>query len=375
MRTILRIPNSIVQTGLLSALILLPAIWIAPSTQALPERVNSKQANSRQEATSNAQKILSASEIDIPGYQKHKLQKDLPARDLLLDRDTLWVLGQRYLWKWNLIETKSLQRIKLQKAIRKNMALTSLGTDGVSIFTASAESLLQIRLNPLEVLKFELKNIDPKIRKNFVKKRKQFAPLGFAGWGDDFWWIHSAKLYNIDRYGKTLIPKRIPAKLKKSDLVQYDPFSDVLWVSRDRSLYKIDTSGKPREKNTKRSQRILKSKGKIRSIKLLQNGLLVQTSQTLLKLDEKGSILRAIPVESSRKLLSMSIGKAQHGYLFDDGLLEIYKTNRRHSLRYRVPSFKTRSKEIMSQTAGNLFAWIDRGTPRVLRLARPATSP
>lgn len=263
----------------------------------------------------------SVTELTLPGFQSKALSADLPARDLRFDPDgSLWVLGARSLWHWDAPHSK-LRRIRLFDAKKDRTQLQQLGTDGVSMLAATANSLYQYNPKQRRIFRYEVPTTSAQAR-----------PLGFFGTGDDNWLVRSDSLVKLDRYGKSLVVKTKLDGLTPKDKVVFIPEHMRLWHLAGNMLQVTDLSTE-----TVVTKDVIKAKHRLIGAAALGGGLIMHTAHTVLQVDASGKLVRSIPVEGPRKIVAMHIDKERHAYLFDDRLLEVFTLNDRKTASYFLP--------------------------------------
>ncbi len=263
----------------------------------------------------------SVTELTLPGFQSQALSADLPARDVRFDADgSLWVLGSRSLWQWD-APGRKLRRVRLFDVKKDKTLLQRLGTDGISMLAATANSIYQFNPRQKRIFRYEVPQTTAAGR-----------PLGFFGGGDDTWLVRSDALVRVDRYGKSLQVKAKLDGLAAKDRVVFMPDTQQLWHLAGNVIRRIDTSNE-----LPVAKPVLRSKHRLLNAARLGNGLMVHTAHTVLQLDAAGKLVRSIPVEGPRKIVAMHIDDERHAYLFDDRLLEVFSLKDRKTASFFLP--------------------------------------
>lgn len=269
-------------------------------------------------------------EIILPQYLKAVLEEHSPIVDMMPSGERgLWLMTRGSIWLWR-VEAKGLTHINLDQGDGSSGPLESLGTDGISLFAASAKSLFQVTWPDRRVFRYAL------------PKGGREATLGFAGSGDDFRIIHTRGILSFDRYGKNVKLDHPFKSLPATDPIKLQPTTGTLWRIKGKVLEQADLSSpEPQFKM------LLKTHNPLMNLALDGAGMVVHTPYAVLRISPQGKLLKSIPVEGRRKLLSMDISPDVHAYLFSDHLLEIYRPAERSSVRVKInlPA-QTRIKKI-----------------------------
>ncbi len=298
-----------------------------------------------------------AFEVILPGFQKAALRKDAPLQDILFKENNLVITGNHNLWVWN-TNRNELKRYPLQKKTKGVFKLRNLGTDGRSLFAASSNTLYQISqaASKTKIMKFRLPH------------GKNGLTLGFAGTGDDFWWMHTSGILRIDRYGKTLIPTFGPMKLTRKHRIHFDIKSKYLWTAKDNVLTRINLGVRPPTKKI-----VLRAKNNFRGIGGSTNGVVLHTSRSVLRIDNEGKILQAIPVEGHRGLLKMSHQDEVDSFLFSDRLLEVYDSSTKSVAFHSLPIESTKGIRSLA-VQKDYVAVLQRGNVHLYKLTKKPQS-
>ena len=286
-------------------------------------------------AATAATALGTLTEYALPPYQRAALTKDLPVHDLALSeadggQPILTLLGQSALWQWRLTD-RSLRRLHVgtrsPTTDGSEAPATKLGSDGGHAFAAGTGVIYRCDWDTGKVFRFD-------------SGAGHGMPLTFAGSGDQLTLILTQGLLRLDPYGKAIRALDTIAPLKAGDLVAFDAKSGRLWRARGRQLrqYLIPpdlASGAPRRPAAE--QLLFKASHDILGLAYFDGHLLVHTAHTVLSLGDDGSLLRAIPVEGPRRLMRAIFNRGAHAYVFDDGLLEIYRPDSKAVERYRLP--------------------------------------
>ena len=297
--------------------------------------------------------LATAREIRLPAYQQAALLKDSPINDVDFQQiDTLTMIGKSSIWHWD-IAGGNLQRLQLTQSPNplEDSSLRRLGSDGISEFAASDTRLYQVAWSSKRVLEFDL-TLPGQI-------------LNFAGSGDNFWLLRATQLVQIDRYGKTVIPKLRLKPVNQPDRALYDPQRQRLWFTQRNSLLSQDTTD---QNNTPKV--ILKLKQRILDIQATKQEIVAHTQHAVMRMSHEGKLKRAIPVEGRRRLVAMAITGSQHGYLFDDHVVEIYSTKSHQGRRFRLPLGNEEQVRLM-HVNNNLIVILANDKPRLFTLDSP----
>ena len=297
--------------------------------------------------------LATAKEIRLPPYQQAALLKDSPINDADFQQlDTLTILGRSSIWHWD-IPSGNLQRLQLTQSPNppEGSFLRRLGSDGISEFAASDTRLYQVAWSSKRVLEFDLK--------------LPGQSLNFSGSGDNFWLLRSTQLVQIDRYGKTVMPQLSLKGLNEQDRAHYDPLHHRLWVIQRNTLLSQDTTDKNIAPKV-----MLRLKHRILDIQSTKHELVAHTNHAVMRISHEGKLKRAIPVEGRRRLVAMTITDSQHGYLFDDHIVEIYSTKSRQGRRFRLPLANDEKVSLM-RINQNLLVLLANDKPRLFTLDTP----
>ena len=296
--------------------------------------------------------LATAREIRLPAYQQAALLQDSPILDVAFQQpDTLTMVGSTSIWHWE-IPGGNLQRLQLTPKPINGSFLRRLGSDGISEFAASDNRIYQVTWSSKRALEFDLKSPG--------------QTINFSGSGDNFWLLRSTQLVQIDRYGKTVIPQLRLKGLNQIDQALYDPSRQRLWFVQHNALLSQDTTD---ESNTPKV--MLRLKHRILDIQATKQELVAHTHHSVMRISHEGKLKRAIPVEGRRRLLAMTITESQHGYLFDDHIVEIYSTKSRQSRRFRLPLDSDEQVSLMRINNG-LLVLLANSRPRLFMLDTPS---
>lgn len=85
-------------------------------------------------------------------------------------------------------------------------------------------------------------------------------------------------------------------------------------------------------------KKIYQSRHEIIGIKQIDNKtLLINNPRNVVILDFLGKVIQKIPIEMGRELIQSSIDPFYHGFLFNDGLLEVFDQKERKLRRFLIP--------------------------------------
>lgn len=284
--------------------------------------------------------LPSPAEIRLPDYQMKALLEDMPARDLMLEGDSiLWVLGKKSMWRWDLL-SRRLRRLGMHgQQIDDKSPLTRLHMDATSLYAASRASLYQLQLGTGKVFRYFMGG--------------NGRTMAFSTTKDDAWIVNERGLFRFDRYGKELSRKGDAPVFEKADRVAFDAESKTMWIARGNKLL--------RGGDVK-----LTTKHKLVDVQITANGneIVAHTAHTVLRLDGKGKVRQQLPVEGKRKLVLMRIDAQKHGYVFDDRLLELFDLKKKSSIRMRLP-VREDSKLARLRLGTRTVALAEDGIPKV----------
>ena len=317
---------------------------------------------------------LEAREWGLPNFQERELDKDLPIIDVLVgENQNVWLLGQRSLWLWNL-NSNMLQRVlilwedKVLDQSKNTEKLVKLGSDGASIFVGSTRFVYQIVAVANESA--------PKVLRYKIPQSSKLQPVAFVGSGDRFMWLTSNQAFMLDRYGKKLQVVTVASPFKGSDRVLADAGGSGLTLTRDKQIFKVELNknakgefilGKP-ELQQKLTNPVL-------GLHSLPDGYLVHTAFTALRHDTNGKRIQTMPVENDRRLAKITITEKQHGYLFEDGLLEVFDLQAEQTRRFQIPAdYAKTSSSVHLAGDSNLLVLTD-GKIKAYSLTRTVNSP
>src|SRR5262249_23122083 len=151
-----------------SALILVLGVWASTALAQSP--------------SGDKESTASLLDLQLPSFQQAAIAADKSIQDVMLEpTGVTWLLGRTSIWRWN-AGGKGLKRLKLGDAkVADQDVLRHLGTDGVSVFAAGESALYQAQWAQGRVFRYPLKQRGPS--------------FGFSGYGDDFWLLHAASLF------------------------------------------------------------------------------------------------------------------------------------------------------------------------------------
>jgi hypothetical protein len=299
---------------------------------------------------------IQLSPLSLPGFQQDQLRGDAPFPNVAMDQSgVVWLPGRDSIWRWSTADN-TLQKIgPLLRKVSQSDRLQHVGSDGTSLFVASNLRLFQVQGTPRRVLMYE-SNAASDLSASDMKS------LGFAGEGDNFWWLTTRKAYRVDRYGKILKPAERRLRLKESDLIAFDPLTQQLWVARDKSVVSLnlkDPKAKPLPVN--------RTSRKIRGLKYQNGEIWLWTDFAVVRLESDGKRIQTIPVDPGRKLVTIDIKPSKHAFLFDDGLFEIYDLQTKHVIRRMV---STAPIQAMSVGSEDSLAVLSGGMPMAFKMTR-----
>ena len=299
-------------------------------------------------------KLLATIELSLQAYQQQRLNMDMPAASITLDRQHgLWIAGKRSVWKWN-FKGNQLLEINLikKKKPRSHETLRHVTTWGKELLVASHQKLYKISFEPLKVFEFEAKDKpDPNHRSFGIKLEK-----------DHLFWIKSTGIWSMSKKKQILTKWQSHPTLRKNDKALLDLKKQKIWMIRKNKLL-VYSYIKPR----KRAKKLLEIKYPFTGIMQTDSEIAVHTRHTVLLVDENGDIKKTIPVEGKRKLVLADLHDGQHSYLFHDRFLEIHRTDNIQTLYSKVRLGRVRKAgQLIARK--NMFGMILDGKPRVFQV-------
>lgn len=295
-----------------------------------------------------SQNLDTAREILLPDFQYSQLKKDFPITDILLDNgNSLWITGQKNLWRWQLSNNK-MEKINLIK--KNDSALQSITTTNDEMFVVSATQIFRLTFNPLQVSSLKIEG-----------KRKQTVKL--LAFNNRLIWVTTSGIYTTDPGFERLVRLKNSPSLTLSDKILY-PKKNTLWIARKNRLLKLSFDNKKLTTtlliNTKNQlQNIFSSK---------DSGVFSNTRYTVLRFTKSGKLIQSIPVEEGRKLALININDNFHSYLFNDKLLEVYQIHSKKSFKYKLNLGIVHKAQKMIQKKSIIGLLID-GKPRIFQLS------
>ena len=258
-------------------------------------------------------------ELVLPNYLQSVLQEHHPIVDMMPSGEHgLWLMSRGSLWLWR-FDAKGLTHINLNRGDETAAPLQKLGTDGTAIFAASANSLFQMIWPDRRVFRYAL------------PRGAHDATLGFAGTGDEFRIIHTRGIISFDRYGKNVQLVQPLKSLQWGDQIRYHPGTGILWRLKGKILEQADTT-----QADPKFRMLIKTHNPMMNLALDGSGAVVNTPYAVLRIGERGKMLRSIPVEGRRQLIGTHITPEVHAYLFSDQIIEIYRPAKRSAFRTKV---------------------------------------
>lgn len=281
--------------------------------------------------------------VALPKYQADLLAADLPIVDALSvsgasSNGGVWLAGKRALWRWD-VSRNVLQRVVLIwdsplsslsndegdlntpadqsldfSRVKEPERLLKLGFDGQYVFAASSFHIFQIA-------SVEKGYRETKVFRYDLGGSKEHPCFGFFGTGNSFWWLGTRRALRIDRENRKLLAAPVSLNLLPTDLAALVADQGAVMQIRDRVLTRTPL-GSPEASATRLESFSLAPKGLF--VEHSSHELFLYTARTVLRYSGDGTRLQTIPVENHRALKTAFFGESVHGYLFDDGLLEVY---------------------------------------------------
>lgn len=290
-----------------------------------------------------ARQQLNYRELFFTKRQRQALTKDYPIGNLALNSQDLWLLGKRYLWRFNL-NSHRLRKFDFSLTIASHDQIFLTRT-GEQVFLASAQLVFNLGERPrIEYL---------------ANKRHNKKILDFIADQQSFIWLTTEGAKILDRQDNNWSLFNYP--LTAGDRVILDPRRQVMWLRRGKTLSIVN-----RDQITK--QILTASK---LDLQAGNDSLYVKRTQTVLRYSYDGQLLQVIPIKTRRRLTAMHVSDNGHGYLFNDGLFEYYHLSKR-LLLYTQLNLQGRRKQVVNNldlSSGRL-AFLDNGRGRIFVLTK-----
>ena len=287
-------------------------------------------------------------ELKLPHFEEAAVKSDHPFIDIRIpDSNTVLLAGKTSLWRWQL-STNKLQRVDLVVDHSRLTTLRCLGTDGLSEYAATDDSLYQVLWHPQRVLKFALS--------------PGSKSLGFTGSNDNLWLVQSNRLMRIDRYGRSLILRNKFHLPDAATTPVFDQSVKTGWYAHKEFIYQLTLDVQEPE-----SRRVAKFGEKVMSLQYSDGELLVRTKHTLTRMGADGKVIKLIPIANDKELLASSIDKNGHLYFFSDQNLEVYIPELHWGSTVHLPIRPHTAISHLSHFGG-IVAFIADGLPRIFRL-------
>ena len=298
-----------------------------------------------------------AEQISLPKHHLEVLLSDGPFTDAFLpENDSAWFLGQSSLWQWQL-DHGTLSRVNLHGQIG-DLPLQDAVLSQFSLFVANDQSMVQLQFNPRRVFVYHPPGQSA--------GKKTLASLKLVAAKDKLWWIAAKKIFNVDRYGKTLKATALDYPLSPHDHLAADLDNQVLYVGRSTKVFAINLKVKP-QKVTK----IYEAPESIQSLAFEGGQIITSTPNVVVRLDHLGKVQQSVPVEGNQTLLQSDFSQGRHSFLFKSGLVEAFDLSERQSLSFHLPSSWTnRGKNAVStlRVRGSNVAIIENGRPYIFKI-------
>lgn len=253
-----------------------------------------------------SQKPLRAIEASMPIHQQSQMQQDEPFRSVtVLDNYSILAVGKTSVWRYDL-DKRQLDRIRLP--IKEGEAIQAAASSEDFLVIATDHKMLALEKETLTLSKFPLKN----------HSNQDGETLTLSLHGSHALWAHEAGLFSINLKSKTLEARPLNPIIQRGDRL-FQALSDPqkLWVVRGRYLIEL-APGLPDVKV------LQKGFSKFWSSQRFKGHLVLATRNTMLSIDSKGQISRAIPVTGSRQLMARYLAQKTQAYLLSDGTVEIF---------------------------------------------------
>lgn len=285
-------------------------------------------------------------------FHETKLSEDLPVNATYLDKNqTLWMTGQKYLWKWNFHSNK-LQKISIPD-LRPDQQLnqSQIFATHKKVFIGVSETLWQISFNPLKVIRYQA---GPEF------KGSKSHQLSLSN--GHILWTLTRGIILINPHSQKLKPRLITNQFKVTDQILFHEKSNKIWAIRENSLFYLNL--KSQEKSM---VRVVSLDQKFLGLSSRQERLMAHTSYSVLILNPDGDILRTIPVEGQNKIDQVSLSPDQDNYLFKDQSVEIFRTDSKkiYHARFGPMEFQQISD---FQSWNSILTFVSNGKPRVFQL-------
>lgn len=259
-------------------------------------------------------KVATLEELQLPETSLAAIREDTPISDFsVVQNQSVIFLGQNCLWRWNIRvnEMRKLCRNRLFPNANTAESLTSFVLNGQKILITTDTKLLEFDPEVQSVTEFSAP-LEPgeSIRK-------------ILGQGDHIWLVTTARLYNVDRYGK----KILPIKSKKGSVSSISarvfaegPSGKLLWaapLAEGDQIFLLDSSG---------GQLSEKLKDNVTAMGRGKENVLLAFRRAIGVYDSNLKQTRLIPVENNRLIAAASFQEGKHAFLFEDGICEVYDT-------------------------------------------------
>lgn len=288
-------------------------------------------------------------EIQLPPFQNEQIKSDLPANHIYLENDkTLWIAGQKSLWRWNIVEN-TLKKIPLLEQEKSNDKLIKVVSHENKLYILSKKSVFQLNFDPLKAVKLQSKNA------------MQFS-IDITVGKQGVYWITNNQIYLVDHNERELKTLKYPVSISSKDKIYFLPDDKKMWQIKDNGIILHNFNGNYESKVLKRT------KSTIRNFSISGSDLFISTKYSVLHYSEKGDLVDSIPVENNRKLILMEQNESKHLYLFSDKLLEVYDMNSQKVYRYSLQLGRVSKAYDISSNKSIVAILLD-GIPRIFQLS------
>ena len=300
-------------------------------------------AGQRFSTDSLARQQLNYREIFFTKRQGQALAKDYPMRDLAINSQDVWLLGKRYLWRFNL-DSHRLRKFDFSLTIG-DIEKIFLTREGEQVYLASAKMVFAL-------------DERPRIE-HLVNKQHSEPVLDFIADRQNFIWLTTKGAAIFDRRNDNWSSFYYP--LRKDDRIVLAPQQQVMWLMRGKTLSIIN-----RDQTTKQ---MLTANDL--NLQAGNDSLYVKRAKTVLRYSYDGQLLQVIPIKTRRWLTAMHVSDSGHSYLFNDGLFEYYHLSKKLLLYTQFELRQRRNKTVtnLDLSSGRL-ALINNGRGRIFVLTK-----
>lgn len=269
--------------------------------------------------------------------QLNSIKKDAPFSDIYVsqNKSSIFFIGKTYLWQWQ-PQKQRVFRLKIGKGPQKRALLHFSN----QLWTHTEESLVGINVDSFKPTFYRLSKI---------------APLRFLGASKGLLIILGNQAFaRSDQDLKTF-------SITKHDKINFYDFklteSSLWWFQK--GLYVADLDLYDQKK-------ILDCHEK-ENLKTLNDKAWYQCGSRIFLFSDDGRLLQIIPEKSEAEVLDFEISENAHSYLFSNGILEVYDTDKQllQSHHVALPS-KSLNRFYITPS---LFIGLDQSGPFLLPIS------